>query len=461
MLVSSRSNYYGAINPSLVGLVNPAALATWFESLHYAYASRDHTDASHIGFGGVDVILIGDSLAKGFNGTISYLGDSAVSPWHTFGIPAMIRNRLQLLRNPDGVDATRTWTGGMGFVPFVNNHVAASPAATAWPSLMSLNPAAWGGTLHFHASAPSEGVGGRYVRLQADATDATRVQVNMHGSQWNGTPFLRHPRLATTKMQVVGNKKVGAGTINIDANASTAAPANRNTGTYKTTWDMSAGATVIGSVSPVLTLDTAGVKDHTIRLFGPAAGGDVELSGLICYNDDWDRGVRVHDFTAGGQTANHFTSTNLAGFDYFTSGFTRNVAVINPLPGGAINTKLVIIELGTNDINTGRTAAQFKTDLLRIVDYFIARPTSPSILIRVSVKATASRANWNLFVQAIYEVMEARPAKVAILDNDLAEGRSANRAASDARFDNDSTHYSPIGVAWSAERTLQAIGAGL
>lgn len=357
-------------------------LRRWFNGLSYVGK----------GSGGVDVVMVGDSKTDGANtSTVLYSN-----------VPHRVKLGLQKALNPIGT------TGGYGFMA----QTKASYSAGAWAAAntlgqyvctkeanVTLNAGWWIGftSTAYNAAAPR-------ARYEFDGTASDALwkrsgvtSVDYVLSRSCATRF----DLSTTAGSFIA---LGAGT-NTELVASQA-----STDGYRKNAKL-AGA----------TLNPAQV--NVVQWAPSDTSGSTFLHGLIAYNGDEDCGVRLHQLAYGGKKASDLNGdgNGLNVFYSFMTATSPSTATYSR------NCKLVILNLGFNDFYFGGDKATYYTNLLALVDKFLARPSAPAVLLwcHPSPKNTVActpttnyatmEAAWPDLVAAMYKVCAVRD-NVAIVD---------------------------------------------
>ncbi|MBS1706145.1 MAG: SGNH/GDSL hydrolase family protein [Armatimonadetes bacterium] len=301
------------------------------------------TDAG-VGQGGVDVVLLGDSIAFGFKSNQPYYD----------GWFHRLKLRLQERFNPVGV-------GGYGFMRASVTADRKSPTMT------------YAGTVTDQSAA--DGGGGGVAVLPSGAAKANRVIFQFDGS---GTPVAAN-RTRITDAEILyakwpnGNPDAvfDLGTID-PAGGSGNLLANQ-------VMDGSAGSASFGFRA--LLNGLVPTRNHFLQIAsGPTSGSaGFGLEGVIAYDGDYDCGVRCHN------VAFPSASTNWVGANSIK--VNSNIVRWSSNGAGATKAKLFIIALGANDMGTGASASvsatQYEANLELMVSTAVAQPSKPSVMLLI------------------------------------------------------------------------------
>lgn len=400
------------LEPVYGGYNLQAGLQRWRRSLGMVQKT-----SAGVGKGGVDVVVIGDSIAEGGVAT-SYLHDSWVH---------LLKVQLQEWLNPSGVE------GGYGFRPFV-----AGVGSASWPGGQDAN-----GTLAVHESkfsrggTGSSGASAKSLNTNTATSGSPNHRAYVSFDPANSKGGITHVELVSAKGGAAGNT-----VYDITPNQSPLAYVTQGSAGITGTIAQNGTPTVYGThwgKLPPSPLDPA--DQHTVQL-AYATGTLAYWNGLIGYNGDWDCGVRVHNLAAWGSVISHYnTADNLvANIDNWGTG---------ALNTGATNARLFIFDFITNDVGTSASPATalatFKSTYGVLIDRALALTSKPSVLLVIPpCRSNAnSLANWPAFVTAIYELADER-SHVAVLDLfKIADESAYSATVTDLDWDAaDGTHYS-------------------
>lgn len=396
---------YGAYNIQ-------AGLQRWRRSLGMARKNSAGT-----GSGGVDVLVIGDSIAEGGVAS-SYLHDSWVH---------LLKVKLQAWLNPSGVP------GGYGFRPFI-----AGVGSASWNGGQDAN-----GTLATHESkftrggTGSSGASAKSLNSNTATSGSPNHRAYVSFDPANSKGGITHVELVSAKGTAAGNTVYDI-TVDQGALAYVTQGSAGITGTIAQNGSPTVYGTHWGKIPGSALTPTS---QHTVQL-SYATGQLTYWNGLIGYNGDWDCGVRVHNLAAWGALISHYnTADNLvANIDNWGTG---------ALNTGATNARLVIFDFITNDVGTGASpttaVATFKSTYGVLIDRALALTSKPSVLLVIPPcrNNSNSLANYPAHVQAIYEMADER-SHVAVLDLwRIADETAYTSVVTDLDWDAaDGTHYS-------------------
>lgn len=162
-------------------------------------------------------------------------------------------------------------------------------------------------------------------------------------------------------------------------------------------------------------------------------GRQIFLEGLLTYNSDETRGVRVIDAGFSGRKAADVTPTRAA-------NFARDVAL---LP----DCRLVLINLLTNDVTAATTPATYKTNLATLISQLRSTGYSGPIAFLTPAKgATQERDAIAGYVRILAELARDYP-NVLLIDTgvQLPEITSSRTNISELGYYADSLHFSTAG----------------
>lgn len=381
------------------GLTNPEALNRWRTGIQTSLNS-----------GGVDVLFLGDSIANG----------SGATDYWMEGLPHMVKLRLQNELNPSGV------VGGYGFIP-VSDGSAVYGSGTTGSSkfIISFNTAS--GVQSYTDDV--DGFGDRSVTFHNNGSDTLNI---LFYNFDQSAATVTHEREEMDLFQIQFTANAGFGTLSVDV-GSGSTPA-RGAGTPSGSVDQSVTTSgTIGVRSATFDVSANVSTGMRIALRPPATSSTVcSLDGIIAYNGDYYKGVRVHRCANPGSRLLNWSDNTLA----------ATVAPFCTMAyGGARNCKAVVI---SDVINTAQALgagteviAQHKTRWKEIIRYIIAQPSSPSILIMfppkivigASIAAFVTNDTWDLAINAWRDIAaeindENGEQLVAILDYNQYNGLS-------------------------------------
>ena len=330
------------------------------------------------GFGGIDVVLLGDSIGFGFK---------SVSPFYD-GWFHRLKVLVQSALNPAGV------TGGYGFVRIGSGADRRPPFMTS------------AGTVSDGSS--NDGSGGAWVSLPVSSGKANRVTLAFDGT----SPIPRQKKQAT-HVEIVFTKAPNA---NSDAlyDLGTTDPAGGNGNVLASQLiDTSAVAQSNGHRQLLTGLNKNGPNFLQIAS-GPTSGGlGLYLEGAIAYCDDYDRGVRFHNLAVPSAVTTWIAPQS--------NKLLTNVGRWCTNLSGATRAKLYIIALGANDMGTGAspnvTSAAYQANLAALADHILSQPTKPSVMFVIfPIRADGGGALFTRtanrpedYIRAVYSVAATRP----------------------------------------------------
>lgn len=386
-------------------------------------------DSAGTGYGGIDIACWGDSILEGYNGT-DVTFDSAVH---------RLKVKLQERYNPSGV------VGGYGYMPFkhgngVNSVVTNIGTVSGTPfggfefkgGLAGLgNPA----TLSF------TGANGCYVRF--DPTIAVWKRMSVSEIQWIGWKF--------------GGYGTARWDIGIGSAPTIGAGSQTGTHTQAVGSGYHSGERYGTSNGFTNKISLTASNDNYVQVVGDSGGSaTVAYDGLFCYNGDFTCGVRLHDMSIYGMK---ITNQYNAIVETPGGGAVPSMGT-GGLIGGCTNAKLYIFDWITNDCGQGASPttslSAFLSTYAAAIDYALARPSKPSVLLVIPPQSDnstlAARSTvgerFQDFVDGIYGLANAR-SNVAILDLyqyfDRAAISSSTGSVFDAGWYSDTVHPSTKG----------------
>lgn len=294
----------------------------------------------------VDILCIGDSITEGANST------TLATRWTD-----QMREQLRALIPVPGV------SGGLNYLPV-------RYVTTTFPASMAVSGA---------PAQSSYGLGARSY----DLTTTTPVLT----ATVTGTGF---------RVYYVRSATVGVASYSIDgATAVTFTTSTGNLGRI----DTQASTAII----PFATRGT-----HTVAL-KYVSGGTATFEGLVVYDGDETKGVRVWEGGYYGLSTSNIV-TNIALGLY---GFDDRITAIQPAA--------VVIQFGTNDCATtagNLSSATYKTNMLSIIAHVKSACTiAPSIVLMAMYRPNVTFVEpWGNYVQVLYDIAAADPTNVCVLD---------------------------------------------
>lgn len=186
---------------------------------------------------------------------------------------------------------------------------------------------------------------------------------------------------------------------------------------------------------------TAG--SHTIRITGGSAG-NVAIDGIMPYNGDRTRGIRIWDAGKGSAKIGDYGTDS-------TSLIFQSMGLIQP--------RMVTIEFGFNEYFGNVDPALFQTQLTNSVSWMIApvtvKPTVQFIVFpEPSITGAARSYPYQAYVDAVYAAAAATPNSfVTDLRNILEAGVTVGAAGNGMYF--DGVHFNAYGQAGAADLILE------
>lgn len=134
---------------------------------------------------------------------------------------------------------------------------------------------------------------------------------------------------------------------------------------------------------------------HTVRIIGGASVAAPIVEGVMIYDGDTSKGIRLWEGARSGTTSAFYAGAY--------RGWEDSLRSIHP--------DLVVLPLGSNDYYVGRTAATTKTYLLAIISRMRAKfGSSPSIVLMPYYdRASSSTETWADYVDMYYSIAAADP----------------------------------------------------
>lgn len=288
--------------------------------------------------GGIDVLWVGDSLS------IIHEPYNFTDPRNYDCMIAVARRRLQDLLN-NGV-------GGLGFVSFT--HGTPTLQKNGHPILTNEFPNLSAGDAY---SFVGKGPAGKDFGFASGTTRYFGAQ--LHGGSTNAAFWRR----VTTQVSLVHRAYLGGPPAQLDVQQSSWPM--RGMGTVSRLIPTDSLTTVYGRRSELITLPNPS-GDMRVTVRGALAGNIAYVDGLLCFNGDLDRGIRVHDLAnSGANTFTQWVPANLEGtVDSFLGG-----------TGPATNAKVVVFSGILNEAGSypSRSVSQLVGHIRSTVEYFLSR----------------------------------------------------------------------------------------
>jgi len=409
----------GKLDSSLSRIVEPiygayniqAGLQRWRRSLGMARKNSAGT-----GSGGIDVVILGDSIAEG----------GVCTNYRTDAWPHLLKLMLRAWLNPSGV------TGGYGFAPLVAGTTSAN-----WSAVPANGILATAESKFTRGGTGNNGASTRWLTASGAAgTPNHRMYLDFDPAGALGG--IDYVELVAAQGAIAGNVVYDI-TVDQSPLAYVTTASAGITGTVNT----NGGSTIFGKHwGRIPGSPLTASSQHTVQL-SYNTGTIAYWDGLIGYNGDWDCGCRVHSLGSWGADLNSFMSTTdklISNVDAWGTG---------ALNTGATNARLFVMDFMTNDIGTDASptvdVATFKTRYGTLIDRALALTSKPSVLLVIPPCRNNSNAlaNWPSFVTAIYELADAR-SHVAVLDLfKVVDEAAYTSTVTDLDWDAaDATHYS-------------------
>lgn len=434
-------------------------LREWRLGTVYAKGRRDLA-----GSGGVDVVVLGDSIFAGAGSNFIYVD----------GVMNRLRQSLQRRFNPNDI------AGGYGFVPFVT--VPPTPSFvgnTFMTGNMLVNGADTDWAFYGLAAAftgetgDSKGITLRHARTASALSGQTAAWMNLNSMRINhGFQVSTSAQNATAKQaQIVYQTNAGWGRFQwihgpfTGGNPYAGTPPSPPANSFSETID-AAAAEAVGLRSALSDVATTTAATHYVQIDQLDADQDIAIEGILHYVDDFDTGVRVHNLSCGGALSGSWNdAVTLAGLARFGSR-------AGTIPGqNAQNAKLVVIQLGTND--NGDLASPnvdiptYTANLATLIQSVQAWPSKPSILLAYPPVRNDAEAlsRWGDYIAAGRALAETY--NVALLDLWAAAGSPTHggNGAGGFWFDRgmyaDGVHYNEKAQDWFAEMLYGALTVGI
>lgn len=210
-----------------------------------------------------------------------------------------------------------------------------------------------------------------------------------------------------------------------------------------TTFNTAAGTSVVdGGKVTSISLGASGA--HTL-VVSYSSGGPCYIEGVVEYDGDETKGIRVHDAGHHGWTSTQWANRN---------GFTYWMASIKTL-----NPDLLIYALGANDVTGGVSAAQSLTNAQNILGYIRGTGCNPSVLVvPMFQRSETTAAAWADYVQNAYTLAASDPL-IAVCDIS-ARMPAAGLGTNSLSLYADTVHPTDKGHSMVADAILSAISPG-
>lgn len=145
---------------------------------------------------------------------------------------------------------------------------------------------------------------------------------------------------------------------------------------------------------------------HTVSV-SYSRGGSTALEGVMFYNGDENKGIRLWEGGSSGSRADFFNATDgTGGSDVWAGALSRT------------NADLIILGWITNDAvaSSNRTPEQFKASYLNVINLIRAQnATAPIVLMPLFERSATLLVPWEQYVEKLREIAEADPT-VAFFD---------------------------------------------
>lgn len=400
-----------------------------------------------VGAGGVDVLLIGDSILGGVGGTF----------YDTDKLGNRLRQLLQARFNPSDIG------GGYGFHPIVGHPNGGTMVWSAFGGGQNVNGSAAAWTKYGYqitgSAGSSSGICLRHQEVASSLAGSTvtaswEFLENMalnHNSQSASSAL----NLTAKQAQLVYGKKPGFGSLRFDfAGFATMPYASAQTGALTVSCDGAEGYGFrTGAIAP-------GTPKY-LQATQVDANLGVLVEGALLYRDDFDKGIRLHDLCMGGAVCS----------DYLGAETLSGLARFGVAAGGAYATgaKLVILGFGTNECGTGASPgvepSNFAANMSTLIQTILAWPSEPAILLFFPPCRNSANAQsrWRDYIEAGRRLCDQH--NVAMLDfwtkvKDAPHGDGSSGYMMARGFYSDGVHYSNRGQDWFAQELFDALCLG-
>ncbi len=375
------------------GLYRPQGIAGWRSTL-----AGTNSHGPGVFKGGLDIVLIGDSITTGLNNEVANTLFRHTGSWSR-----ILTRMLQRRFNPPGI-------GGWGYLR------ADIANAAQYMGLGGL-----GATTRGTAN----------IGLGWDATAATVLRIPSAASKANGFQLRLGPpgsALNATSIDIVYTRWANSPDLIVDINDGSAAGSGN--GNIHNSVTVAANASVVrGNRRLVTGIDPR--LDAWLQVTSGATGSaELLVDGFIHYCGDYRYGVRLHNLATPGLASDGYSGAARLplNIDAFSTPAGGTFDTNDP---GATRAKLFIVALGTNDMGAGNggagyaamaNVATFKARILTIVERILALPTNPDVLLVCHVPPQFP-AMWSrgsdlppAYRTAMREISDQYPTRVAMMD---------------------------------------------
>lgn len=367
-------------------LYKPEGLTRWFQSWGRLGP----------GLGGVDIVLIGDSIMEG------YIHPAGEYAWNKWG--HRLKVKMQKALNPISVP------GGYGFMPARQGNDTDHWTLTGtWVKTDPSNSTA--------ARSCNAAFGAQTALSKVNGTSTYMFA----GNDANAAYCKKN----LTSLDIVARQSSSGGIVRIDVSegadpvldAGVKLKATINTNNASVAY----GVRYPSSAWTVSSGDVAfnRAADNRFLISAPSSSGNLFWDGVIAYDGDENAGVRVHDVSNhGSMTTNYAAGSNtlIASLDRFGDLDDSDTTTV-----GARRAKLVVFDWITNDmgLNTPTTVpfATFIANYGAQIDQALALPSKPSVLLYIPPPGGSGtrEANYPEWVRGIKSLAATR-SNVTVLD---------------------------------------------
>jgi len=415
--------------------------------------------------GGIDVVMLGDSLEEGTGAS-----NGALYSWGRY-----VGEQLQQWAN-------RKWAplikGGLGFITSYTSSGVTNTTVVNTGTFTSSTPAKANGHVAFATCRFASGSGATVVLTTNWCTDIDLVIRKEAGT------------VRTLPYAITGTGSAQAVGANITCRV--AAPVAPNWATNLPGW--TTNGTGCLHKENIMLGATASATNTVVTVSNPS-GDSVHVNGFIHYYGDRNAGLRYHRlgrsgwnlYASGGSSAMLRSGYDTVNMDELN--FDNNIA--NKLDihsnvdawswtsdtdvstvGGTGRAALFTIEFLINDQSsygnstTPNTPEEglviFQAVLQKLVDRIISRPSKPCVLLKIPPAPQARLTNYRIMKQAVYNVANGT-AHCAMMDFDAYLGETATRdtpTSWEADAAGAYIHYSASGYAALAQVEVSLIIEG-
>jgi len=211
-----------------------------------------------------------------------------------------------------------------------------------------------------------------------------------------------------------------------------------------TTFNTAAGTAVVdGGYVTRINLGASGA--HTL-VVSYSSGGSCYIEGVVEYDGDETKGIRLHDAGHHGWTSANWA--NRGGFNYWM----RSIKTLSP--------DLLIFALGANDVTSGTiTAAQQLANFQTILGYIRGTGCNPSVLVTPMFQRSETTPSvWADYVQNAYTLAASDP-MISVCDLSARMPAAGLAGTGSLGLYADTVHPTDKGHSMMADIMLSAITA--